>query len=84
MQHLQGFLPVTLVDQAIPVRNDVIDRATLVAKGDATVHAACTLLAQVAIVQCENKLIVMLDTVSSRCIAAFQPLVPLNLSLLQH
>ena len=37
---LDGFLPLTAVDQVVPVRNDVAERTTLMAEGNAAVHAA--------------------------------------------
>ena len=49
VQDLDGGLPVTFVDQVVPVRDDVVDRAALVAEGDAAVHAARTLDGEFAV-----------------------------------
>ena len=75
MQYLQGAFPVTLVDQVVPVRNDIVHRAALVAKGNTAVHAACTLLADVILIQRDDELVVMLDAIGCRCIAALQPFI---------
>ena len=44
-------LPVPAVDQIVPVRNQIIDRAAGVAKWDAAVHATCTLDTQIRLAQ---------------------------------
>ena len=46
MQALNGFPPVIPIDQIIPIGNDVAERATLMAKRNATVHAALCLLSK--------------------------------------
>src|SRR5438067_4142301 len=43
MKNLNGFSPTTLVNQVIPIRNDVPERTAGVTEGDATIHAAGTL-----------------------------------------
>ena len=45
MKVARCFLPAVVVDQIIPVWNLVIDRATIVAIGNAAIHAACRLVA---------------------------------------
>jgi hypothetical protein len=40
-----GGLPAAVVDQVVPVGNEVVDRAAGVAEGDAAIHAARALLA---------------------------------------
>src|SRR6185503_523152 len=40
MQRLDRVLPVAAIDQVVPVRNDIVDRAALHAKRDAAIHAA--------------------------------------------
>ncbi len=41
--------PPTPVNQIVPIRNDVPERATLVAEGDAAIHAARALRAQLVL-----------------------------------
>jgi hypothetical protein len=45
-QHVQGVAPPVLVDQVVPLRDDVAERAAVVAEGDAAVHAARALVAE--------------------------------------
>ena len=40
MQHFQRVAPVIFIDQIVPVRDDVVDRATIVAKRNPAIHAA--------------------------------------------
>ena len=40
VQYLDGFLPAVSIDQVVPVRNDVAQRTTGVAEGNAAIHAA--------------------------------------------
>jgi hypothetical protein len=40
VQHLQGLPPVAPVGEVVPVRDDVVHRATVAAERDAAVHAA--------------------------------------------
>ena len=44
VQELDGLFPTVAVDQVVPLGNDVAQRATFVAEGDAAVHAAGGLL----------------------------------------
>ena len=48
-QHVQGVLPPVLVNQVVPLGDDVAQRAAVVAEGDATVHAARALRAELVI-----------------------------------
>ena len=43
MQHLQRLLPIATIDQVVPVGDDVVDRAGIVAEGNAAIHAARSL-----------------------------------------
>src|SRR5262245_7889058 len=47
VQAIECLAPVVLVDQVVPVRNDVAQRAALVAERDAAVHAPGRLLGEV-------------------------------------
>ena len=46
MKHLERLAPVVFIDQMVPVRDDVVHRAAVVAKGYATIHAARSLSLQ--------------------------------------
>src|SRR5262249_59608966 len=46
VQALDRVAPAAAIDEVVPVRDDVPERAALVAEGDAAVHAACPLGAQ--------------------------------------
>ena len=43
MQHTQRFRPASAINQVVPVRDDVVDRAARMAERDAAVHAASAL-----------------------------------------
>src|SRR5215469_3676819 len=51
MQCLERRLPLVAIDEVVPVRNQIIDRAPLVAERDAAVHAAGRLLAGIGLGQ---------------------------------
>ena len=48
-QHVQGVFPAVLVNQVIPLGDDVAQRAAVVAERDAAVHAACALGAELVL-----------------------------------
>ena len=60
MQRRQRCAPVLLVDQVVPVGNDVVDRATAHAERRAAVHAARPLYRRLLIGQVPHELAVML------------------------
>ena len=43
VQDVERCFPLLPIDEVVPVGNDVVDRAPVVAEGDATVHAARSL-----------------------------------------
>ena len=45
MEAADGGLPAVVVDQVVPVGNEVVDRAAGMAEGHAAIHAASALLA---------------------------------------
>src|SRR6516162_2286734 len=51
MQCLERRLPLAAIDEVVPVRNQIIDRAPVVAERDAAVHAAGRLLAGIGLGQ---------------------------------
>ncbi|MNQ59209.1 hypothetical protein D3C85_734410 [compost metagenome] len=55
VQHVQRAAPVLLVHQVIPVRDDVVDRAAVVAERDAAVHAARRLLLGLVVGQVQHE-----------------------------
>ena len=61
--------PIGTVDEVVPVRDLVVDRAADVAIGDAAVHAAGGLIARRLFAQRQNELAVMANAVGSRRIA---------------
>src|SRR5262249_15753415 len=65
---------IRLVDQVIPVRNDVVDRTGVMAEGRAAIHAARTLPAQLVLGQRLDEFAPMLEPVLDRCIGAVAPL----------
>ena len=58
---VERVLPVAAVDQVVEVRNDVVDRAAVVAERNAAVHAARALDLGVVVGQCEDEFLVVLD-----------------------
>jgi len=49
VESLDCFAPPILVDEVVPVRNDVAQRAAVVAEGNPAIHAATCLLLQVCL-----------------------------------
>ena len=49
VQAVDGLAPLVAVDEVVPVGDEVAERAALVAEGDAAVHAARALLAQLVL-----------------------------------
>ena len=59
MEHVERVPPVTLVDKMIPVRDDIVHRATVVTIWNSTVHAAAGLRFQRDIIRLDDKLTVI-------------------------
>ena len=57
-------LPVVVIDQVVPVRDLVIDRAAIVTERDAAIHAARGLTFDVALLQRDDELVVVPDPVA--------------------
>src|SRR5262245_2703541 len=83
MQIASGVLPVTAIDQIVPVRNLVVDRAAGRRAGDAagamtighaTVHAASGLIAEFIFRKRQHELAPMLHALRDRLIVAIVPL----------
>ena len=56
-QHLQRIVPAVFVDQVIPLGNDVAQRTAVVAEGNAAVHAARALGAELVFGELEVDLL---------------------------
>ena len=56
MQHVQRLAPPRLVDEVVPVRDDVVDGAPFVAEGDPAVHAARPLPGELLVRQPDDEL----------------------------
>jgi len=69
-------LPVGVIDEVVPVGDLVVDRAALVAIGDAAIHAAGGLLGHLRIAERHEELAVMADAIGRRLVA---PVLPLDL-----
>ncbi|MNM95439.1 hypothetical protein D3C81_1078840 [compost metagenome] len=69
VQHLDRRLPVLAVHQVVEVRDDVVDRAAVVAERDAAVHAARTLELRFAVGQREHEFLVVLHALDYRFVA---------------
>ncbi len=75
MQHLDRTLPVLPVNEVVPVRNDVVDRAAALAERDAAIHAAGALHAGGVVRQAQIELAVMLLARLGRFVRLLEPLV---------
>ena len=59
MQYVDGFLPLSAIDQIVPVGDDIVDWTTVVAKRNPAIHAARTLHLGLRVIQMRHKLVVM-------------------------
>ncbi len=62
MQYFQRLFPVAAIHQVVPVGNDVVDRAAVVAERDAAIHATRALLLGFGIGEMRDELVVVLGT----------------------
>ena len=74
VQGVDRRLPVVSIHHVVEVRNDVVDRATIVAKRSAAIHATRRLLAGLLIIQTHHKLFVMLQALHNGLVALFDAL----------
>ena len=70
MQRVDGALPVLLVDEVVPVRNDVVDGTAAHAERGAAVHAACALNCGLLVRQARDELAPVLDAFLRRLVNA--------------
>ena len=84
MQHLQRLLPIATIDQVVPVGDDVVDRAGVVAERNAAIHAARSLHARLLVVERGDELAIMLQTSFGGLIRLRQTLTFQETSRLSH
>ncbi len=80
----QGVLPAVLVDEVVPVRDLVPQRAALVAEGHAAVHAAPALLAQRLVVRQLEVLLVVVHPLARLALLEADALDAHEAALLAH
>ena len=73
VQDRNRIFPVAPVHQLVEVRNDIVDRATTVAKRRAAVHATRALRLGLRVVQREHEFLVILDALRHRAVPFLQP-----------
>ena len=71
VQYVERFAIVAAIDQIIPVGNDVVDRAAVVAKRDAAVHAARALLFRCVVSQMHDEFAIVLFAQLRRFVGFF-------------
>ena len=64
VQNRQGILPVITMHHLVPVRDDVVDGATVMAIWDAAIHAARALLGHFCIAGDKDEFLIMLDALT--------------------
>jgi hypothetical protein len=69
MQDFQRLLPVTAVNQIVPVRNDVVDRTAVVAERNTAVHTTCALNLGILVGQCKHELLEILQSLFDRLVS---------------
>ena len=81
MQIAGGFLPIGAIDEIVPVRDLIIDRAAGVAIGDAAIHAARGLILRRLLRQRDHEFLIVADSVGRGRIA---PVAPVDLEETCH
>ena len=84
VQHRDRVLPVLVIDQVVEVRNDVVDRAAVVAERRAAVHAARALDLRLLGRQTDDEFLVALQALLDRLVTFFDALVLEETSDLTH
>ena len=74
VQSLHRGAPLVAIDQIVPVGNQVVDRAALVTEGNAAIHAARRLFADIAIGQRMDEFAIILQPLLGLVVAALLPL----------
>jgi hypothetical protein len=84
MKDRERVFPVVLVDEVVPVRDDVVHRTAVVTIGNAAIHAARGLLAQLVLRQRERELLVVRQPFLRVEIGALEPIVFEKTGFLAH
>ena len=79
-----GLVPLLAIHEVVEVGDDVPQRAAGVAEGHAAVHAPGALLRQLLLREDREKLVVVLEPVRDRRVAAHLPLVLHESAWLTH
>src|SRR5579864_5143650 len=74
MEITRGLEPVGVIDEVVPIRNLVVDRAAAMAIGDAAIHAACGLLLNLGIFGRQHEFAKMANPLVYRRVVAILPL----------
>src|SRR5262249_1362003 len=69
-QIARGFFPVAAIDEVVPVRDLVVDRAAVVTIGDAAIHPARGLLARLLFGERQDEFAIILDPLLNRSVVA--------------
>ena len=84
MEPLAGLVPLLAIHEVVEVGDDVPQRAAGMAEGDSAVHAAGTLLREFLLREDREELVVVLEPVGDRRVAAHLPLVLHESAWLTH
>ncbi len=74
VQDIDRVLPIALKDQFVEIRNDVVNRTTAITKRRTTVHAPRRLLLCAYVIQPNDKLFVVFQTLFCGQVALFKTL----------
>jgi hypothetical protein len=74
MQVADRLLPIAAIDEIVPVGDLVVDRTTVVAIGDAAIHAARRLIARGFLGKRDDELAVMANAIGGRRVAPVAPI----------
>ncbi len=75
MKIARSLLPIGVIDEVVPIRDLIVDRAAAVAKRNPAIHAACRLILGRFLGKRDHEFLVMTNPVGSRRIA---PVAPVN------
>ena len=84
MEQGQGVLPIAFIYQMVPVRDDVVNRATVVTIGNAAIHAAARLRLQGCIIWLQAKFAVIVQALLRIEIIALAPVEFEEACILAH
>ena len=74
MQLVDRVAPLVAVDEVVPIRDQVVDGAAVVAERDAALHAARALLRELAFGQRLHELAVVVHALGRRALGRVDPL----------